>query len=148
MASHTIEFKALLAQFIENCQQTGHYNSPEQQAILIEMLNLVKANPEERHAFVDCFVDIVNDPNLGMAWIVVLFCMRELQWPEVREAIANFIASRREISDRVWRHMLTAYEKDREWRFRGHFTYHDQREPAAPAKTGWFARLLRKKERQ
>jgi hypothetical protein len=141
MESHIIEFKELLAQFVENSQKRiGDYNSPEQQAILIEMLNLVKANPEARQDFVVCFNEIVNNPNCGMTWAVVVFCMRDLQWPEVKEAIERFLASNQEVSGGILRTMLDAYKK--EYCFRGEFFYHDKREPPPPAKRGLLARLF------
>jgi len=141
MESPVIQFRELLAQFVKNTQtRIGDYNSPKQEDILIEMLNLVKANPEVRQDFVRCFIEIVDNPNLGMTWAVVLFCMRELQWPEVKEAIEQFITSQHPISDRIWRHMLEAYKKD--WNFRGEFFYHDKRESPPPARPCLLARLF------
>jgi hypothetical protein len=145
MESDLTEFRELLDQFVDNSQRNiGDYNSEKQEEILIQMLNLVKGNSGARQDFAQCFIDIVNDPNCGMTWAVVLFCMRELQWPEVKEAIERFIASQKGVSDSSWRTMLEAYKK--EWSFHGHFRYYDKREPIVRSKDGLFARIFGSKK--
>ncbi len=51
---------------------------------LLDILQFVKNHPNEKTKFVNCFITLVRG-HCGPLEIVE-FCMRELQWPEVREA--------------------------------------------------------------
>jgi hypothetical protein len=62
----------------------------EFEGLLLEVLELVKANPNEREFFVRAFLEILNDRSKGPLEILV-FCMRELRWTEIRSAAIEMI---------------------------------------------------------
>jgi len=85
--------------------------------IYIEILNLIKANPDYRSQFTKAFLVILSTGNAP--WELIQFCMRELQWPEVRDAVLAEMRSELE-GHHDWRiiavlnHILEVYEE--EWR--------------------------------
>ena len=58
---------------------------PDLEPHLLAILHLVKRHPGHRDLFVRCFVSLVDGSRSCTNWIP-LFCMRELRWPEVRDA--------------------------------------------------------------
>lgn len=66
------------------------------------VLHHVKSNPGDRSLFADAFINIVRSPDLSPPELVQ-YCMHELRWDEVREALSGWLNS--ESSERV-RHVL------------------------------------------
>ncbi|MEW8661601.1 MAG: hypothetical protein AB2557_04045 [Candidatus Thiodiazotropha sp.] len=104
----------------------------EFEGTLLDVLNLVKHNPEHEDVLKQCFIESwINENKKATHWIV-LFCMRELRYPEVQEAInLNFVerggpeGAPREmnfISD------LNYVYKDSPWEDIDLFKYHWERE--------------------
>ncbi len=89
------------------------YGTNEIEPELLNILDFVKKNIAYRMEIANCFIDIINDYTKGPLEIVV-FCMRELQWQEVKEA-----AGSRQISHKdprvkfAMQKILDVYE--REW---------------------------------
>lgn len=48
--------------------------------------SFIKANPSQRDMLARCFVSLVDGSRSGDTSWIVRFCMRDLRWPEVREA--------------------------------------------------------------
>lgn len=77
-------------EFWLRCQVVNEADTPESsvpdlEPHLLAVLNLVKENPDRRELLVRCFESLVDGSRVLSDWIV-LFCMRELRWPEVRYA--------------------------------------------------------------
>lgn len=66
------------------------YGDFELEQDLLPILNLVKANPQYRDAFVKGFIEIIRYDNKGPLEIV-MYCMRELQWEEIRMAAIKWM---------------------------------------------------------
>ncbi len=66
------------------------------------VLRFVQNHLDQRFEFVNAFLDVLRDPEKGPPELVE-YCMHELKWPEVREAIQAWLDSER--SERV-RHIL------------------------------------------
>lgn len=57
----------------------------EAEPYYLKLLNFIKQHPDSREFFVNDFVKRVQK---GIQpWEVTQFCMRELQWPEIKEAV-------------------------------------------------------------
>ena len=91
------------------------YDCRRAEPYYVEILNLVKAHPEYRVHFVKEFLSILGS-GYG-PWELIQFCMRELQWDEIRKEIA--LQKQEEIDgNHDWRiisvldHILEVYEKD------------------------------------
>lgn len=57
---------------------------------LIDLLSFVKRNPEQKDFFLSAFAELVHDRNKGPL-DVVTFCMRELQWEEIKQVATQRI---------------------------------------------------------
>ncbi|AIO43180.1 MULTISPECIES: hypothetical protein [Burkholderia] len=66
------------------------------------VLSFVQSHLDQRFEFATAFLDVLRDPEKGPPELVE-YCMHELKWPEVREAIQAWLDSER--SERV-RHVL------------------------------------------
>ena len=64
---------------------TPESSVPDLEPHLLAILNLAKENLDRRALLVRCFVSLVDGSRVLSNWIV-LFCMRELRWIEVRDA--------------------------------------------------------------
>jgi hypothetical protein len=69
---------------VSNDEVCAEYQAYER--AMVEIVDLVEANPEHRETFVRCFCDLVlwkrSAPDL-----LVAFCMRRLRFPEIPELI-------------------------------------------------------------
>jgi hypothetical protein len=82
-----IEFEQ---EFWRLCQVVDEADTPESsvpdlEPHLLAILNVAKENLDRRELLVRCFVALVDGSRVLSNWIV-LFCMRDLRWPEVRDA--------------------------------------------------------------
>jgi hypothetical protein len=68
---------------IVNSADTVEAGVPDLEPLLLEILSLVTANPHQRDVLVMCFSALVDGSCTYTDWIV-LFCMRDLRWPEVQ----------------------------------------------------------------
>lgn len=66
------------------------------------VLNFVQDHCDQRLEFANAFLDVLHDPEKGPPELVE-YCMHELKWSEVRDAIQTWLDSER--SERV-RHIL------------------------------------------
>lgn len=74
------------------CEEVNHLDSlevdadvPDLEPSLLAILNYVKNNSQFKQLFINCFIKIANGEVESSEWIL-LFCMRELRYPEVRKA--------------------------------------------------------------
>jgi hypothetical protein len=134
-------------------QQLGR----ESHDTLFRILKHIKAFPECRADLVTCFVKLVEDlkdytSDVSYGWGVIPFCMRELQWPEVKEAIERElqIVMDPEIV-RFLNRIHSAYEPF--WEDETSFLYYVEKAEKEgrllshrPPKTGWKERLFRRRK--
>jgi hypothetical protein len=73
-----------LCQFAD-AADTVDRGGPDVEPFLIDILEFAKAHLDQRDTLVRCFSGLVDGSRNYSQWIV-LFCMRELRWPEVQEA--------------------------------------------------------------
>lgn len=71
---------------VVSSQDTPESGVPELEPNLLRLLDFVNANLGEREILVRCFVALVDGSQPNQTSWIVRFCMRELRWPEVREA--------------------------------------------------------------
>ena len=64
---------------------TAESSVPNLEPFLLELLAFIKAHPDHRQLFRRQFESLVDGSSSKSRWIV-LFCMRELRWPEIQEA--------------------------------------------------------------
>ncbi len=91
------------------------YDCRKAEPYYVEILDLIKAHPEYRAKFVKEFLSILSSGNAP--WELIQFCMRELQWEEIKNEIK--LEKQKEINrNHDWRiisvldHILEVYEKD------------------------------------
>lgn len=77
--------------FWKMCEETDDFerenlDTPLLEPYLLNILNFVKNNPEHEALFKEFFVQIGNRKKPHIAEIL-LYCMRELRYPEVKEAV-------------------------------------------------------------
>ncbi|MES9903017.1 MAG: hypothetical protein ABW168_10075 [Sedimenticola sp.] len=58
---------------------------------LLEMLQLLKSNTKFKSEFVQVLLEFLDEGNAP--YEVVQFCMRELQWPEIKQHAQNMLES-------------------------------------------------------
>lgn len=106
--------EASISQFRLLCKQAedafGEELEISFESALLSVLDFVKQHPESRVHFADEFKRILYDKSLPFE--LVAFCMRELQWPEIKEfAVARMNASADPRSEAL-RSLVTAYDKN------------------------------------
>lgn len=77
-------------EFFELCRRADSADTleagvPDLEPYLLAILHFVKANMDQRERLVRCFTALVDGSRTDTRWIV-LFCMRELRWPEIQLA--------------------------------------------------------------
>jgi hypothetical protein len=77
------EFNRLVADAVRAEQEIDH--CPDMEPYLLAVLNYVKMHPDGEAFFKTEFSKFVQNDN-SVGYYLVPFCMRELRWPEVREA--------------------------------------------------------------
>ena len=75
---------------------------------LLNILEFVKDNPGYKDVFVDRFKLILMSGNSPFE--VVAFCMRELQWAEVKEFVLSNMNPSQDPRSEALRSVLTAYD--------------------------------------
>ena len=96
-------------------------SSSDYEPILIELLNYIKSDKENKDEYIAFFCKAVDDESLP--WEAIQFCMRELQWDEVKIRAQELIHSNddfRVIS--VMRGILDVYEE--EWEDSDFYNYY------------------------
>lgn len=76
----------------------GLVDAPQGESFLSEILDFVISNPSHRKVFVQHFFEILNQEWL-IPPVVVAYCMRELQWEEIRHECER-ILSQKEYDER------------------------------------------------
>lgn len=96
----------------------------EFESLLLELLNFVKSRSQDAAYFKQCFIDIV----IGVKYVpfeAVEFCMRELQWPEVRDvALRRLIDSPDFRVKDIMNRIIEVY--DQVWQNRDLYAYYSQ----------------------
>jgi len=83
---------------------------------LLRLLTHVKNNPECRDALAGCFVTLIEGlrevhSSASYGWRVIPFCMRELRWQEVKDAITKELQDAVDPDHhRFLKRILSAYE--------------------------------------
>jgi hypothetical protein len=109
----------------------------EFESTLLNILDFVKANINEKELFKNCFVQSWTSEDHKTTHWVVLFCMRELRWPEVQNEINDFFVLRGGIegAPRLMNFIsdLNLVYDDTPWEDADFFNYHWEREhPGKP----------------
>jgi hypothetical protein len=99
----------------------------EIEAGLCKILEFIKQHEAARPLLSECLREMVRNTSYGevawMTWELVPFCMRELQWPEIREEIKLRLRASQDHSEkRILRHMLEPFENPR--LFDQHYVYY------------------------
>ncbi|OAK60174.1 hypothetical protein A3K87_23920 [Variovorax paradoxus] len=123
-----------LCQIVDSAD-TVEAGVPDLEPHLLDILNFVNANLDQREVFVRCFCALVDGSRTYTDWIV-LFCMRELRWQEVRDAAnLRFELAGGTNAPRLMNwisHINWAYD-DAPWEDAAFFLYFWQKEhPGAP----------------
>ena len=105
---------------------------------MVEIIELVEANPEHREAFVRCFCDLVQWKRLAPMSLVA-FCMRRLRFPEIPELIRHDAASHGRMSAYYINHMahwssINHAYLDEVWEKAGMWAYYEHERLAAGGK--------------
>jgi hypothetical protein len=107
MKTITYNFRSLAKKALDILDTT--FDCRKAEPIYLEILHLIKENPESRPLFIQEMLQIFG---LGKGpWELIQFCMRELQWPEIKEELSNQLAKSgdpREIA--VLNSILAVYE--------------------------------------
>jgi len=61
------------------------YSVSEVEGIFLDMLNLIKENPQAHADFVSVIIDMLDEGNVP--YEAIQFCMRELKWMDVKQGI-------------------------------------------------------------
>jgi len=76
---------------------------------MIEVLNFVKSNSDQKDLFVARFEEMLMSNNSPFE--VVAFCMRELQWLEIKEFVVSKMNPSQDPRSESLRGVLTAYDE-------------------------------------
>ncbi len=124
--------EAIVNEFKELCKkadktwETMTRGAPDLEPDLLAILEFTKKNLKHRDILVDCFVELVYDRTIGPFEIIV-FCMRELQWEEIKEAaIAKCNKTHDPRVHAVMDDILEVYEP--EWEFAEIYKYYAEKE--------------------
>jgi hypothetical protein len=117
--------------FVQLCRTSAKVDSAQLdlralEPHLLRVLEFLKAHPELRPQAARYLVDDGLDRPGAAAATLLEFCMRELRWPEVREALEKKIEQERDPSRRLaLRNLLEVYEP--EWPDADLFEYYSPR---------------------
>lgn len=81
---------------------------------LIKILYYIKSRIEYKDEFVEFFKKCIDIPEL-IFWEVIMYCMRDLQWEEIKEKIQTKLNSDFDLDlryRRILEVILEAYEED------------------------------------
>lgn len=76
---------------------------------LLHILDFVKQHPDHKREFINRFKQILISQNSPFE--AVAFCMRDLQWPEIREFVISKMNPLENPRTEALRSTLTAYEE-------------------------------------
>ncbi|MGY2274334.1 hypothetical protein HX893_02460 [Pseudomonas reactans] len=76
---------------------------------LLNILEFVKKHPDYRERFIDRFKLILTSRNSPFE--AVAFCMRELQWPEIKEFVISKMNPSEDPRSEALRSILTTYDE-------------------------------------
>lgn len=76
---------------------------------LLNILEFVKKHPDYREWFIDRFKLILTSRNSPFE--AVAFCMRELQWPEIKEFVISKMNPSEDPRSEALRSILTTYDE-------------------------------------
>jgi len=79
-----IQFRKLAKQSWD-VLEANYYDCRKVEPYYVKVLEFVKEHPECRSAFIKEFMGILGSK--GMPWELIQFCMRELQWQEIKDAV-------------------------------------------------------------
>jgi hypothetical protein len=99
MQNEIDEFWRLYEQYYQICKDPNRSGSMEMHDLLASILAFLRSSSlESREGLAKCFIELVEGlrdfhSKASYTWDLIPFCMRELQWPEVKAAIDREIAS-------------------------------------------------------
>jgi hypothetical protein len=67
-------------------EDTIESSVPDLEPSLLELLTFIKSEPEHENLFIKCFCQVGTGQKRFSDWII-LFCMRELRYAEVQQAV-------------------------------------------------------------
>lgn len=76
----------------KNTWENSYSGTSELEPDLLLILKFVKEHAEYKNEFIQGFQEIINGSNTAPLEIVI-FCMRELQWQEIKDAAAERLLS-------------------------------------------------------
>ena len=92
-------------------------NQVDAEPEMVEFLREVRAHPDQREFVIQLFRQSLGP--LQTPWQFIQFCMHDLRWPEVRDAVASIkaadVQARGARSSTVWNSILEAFEDDWRW---------------------------------
>lgn len=112
--------KDVMRKFEQLCQRANSildetFDCRQVEPIYIKILNLIKSNPHYHDQFISALLSVLES---GKApWELIQFCMRELQWPEIKDSVLIQMQAELE-GKRDWRsisvldHILEVYEPE------------------------------------
>ena len=77
---------------IDVVDKTWHetYSLDELEPSLLAVLNFTKQHPHFSHVLEQCYINLIQTPKRGKIEVLE-FCMHELRWPAIREAIEELV---------------------------------------------------------
>jgi hypothetical protein len=120
------QFWTLAVNVTNQVSKTNDHRTVE--PLLLEILNLVKANPQDRQFFVEAFITILHDPR---KWsnLIVPFCMRELQFQELYQEALR-LQNCGDMAEPANTLVLQVYRTI--WPLGHSFQYYKEKEPPIP----------------
>ncbi len=106
------EFGRLMDNVEKRWEET--YSSHDLEPQLLAILNFVKQNLQYKDVLLQCFIDLVEkSPKWKGSIEVIEFCMFELRWIEVKQAIEKIVKNTKDIRTRdALSHLPEAFYDD------------------------------------
>ena len=103
---NNIEVKQEFWQLVDAVEERwlNTYSLDELEPSLLEVLNFVKKHPDSKQELEECFLELIQTPKGGVIEILE-FCMHELRWPKIKQALENTVRTTKDIRERdaLWR---------------------------------------------
>ena len=76
------------------------YSADELEPDLLNVLNFTKQHLESKETLIQFFITLVKEHKWNGDIEVIEFCMHELRWPEVKQAVEEKVATTQDIRER------------------------------------------------
>ena len=112
MNKQFLEYEFNLLVSIANKAWDKGVDCSDYQKEILDILWFVERYPDNKSEFVSLFCKIISNADRGN-WEIVTFCMRKLQWLEVKEYIENILISLTDYRKiEMMEDILNAYEDE------------------------------------